>query len=369
MDAAAIEHKFPCETCGSDLRFEPGANRLTCDHCGATETLGATTNASAIKELDFQQALRKELPKSETANIRTINCENCGAHVEFDSTTHAAECPFCATPIVTDTGSERQIKPRALVPFMLTESNARQHMTSWLGSLWFAPNGLQEYARKGRKLQGIYVPYWTYDADTMSHYKGARGDIYYVTKQVRVKREGRMVVENRQVQKVRWTPTRGRVSRFFDDVLVLGSNSLPRPYTDALAPWDLSALEPYDPQYLAGLRAEGYTIAVDEGYDEARVHMDRMILRDVKFDIGGDKQRVDQIDTSVSDVTFKHVLLPIWMAAYKYRGTTYRFVVNGQTGTVRGERPYSKIKIAFAIIFGLIIAASIGAVIAMNGQG
>lgn len=350
------------------MRFAPGTDQLLCDHCGAAEPIGSTTNATAIRELDFQQALREELPKSETTQIRTITCENCGAHVEFDNKTHAAERPFCATPVVTDTSNGRQIKPRALLPFTLTEPNVRRQMTDWLGSLWFAPNGLQEYARKGRAMQGIYVPYWTYDADTRSNYSGQRGDIYYVTEQVRVKREGRNVVENRQVAKVRWSPARGCVARFFDDVQVLGSISLPKPYTDALAPWDLSELSPYDPQYLAGLRAEGYTIPLDKGFVEARTHMDHMILRDVKFDIGGDKQRVNHIETDISDVTFKHILLPVWMAAYKYRGETYQFVVNGQTGAVRGERPYSKIKIAIAIIAGLILAGLIGAVIAMNGQ-
>ena len=367
MDPAPIEHRFPCTTCGSDMRFAPGTDQMICDHCGATQSITSTNKAAAIRELDFRQALRAELPKADTEEIRTITCESCGAHVEFDSKTHAAECPFCATPVVTDTGAERQIKPRALIPFALTEPEARTQMTDWLGSLWFAPNGLQEYARKGRAMQGIYIPYWTYDADTKSSYSGARGDVYYVTQQVRVERNGKMVTENRQVQKTRWSPARGRVARFFDDVLVLGSTSLPKAYTDALAPWDLSALEPYDPQFLAGFRAEGYTVPLEEGYSEARIYMDRMILRDVKFDIGGDKQRVDGINTDIKDVTFKHVLLPIWMAAYKYRGTTYRFVVNGQTGTVRGERPYSKIKIAIAVTLGLIAAAAIGAYIAANG--
>lgn len=367
MDPAPIEHRFPCTTCGSDMRFAPGTDQMICDHCGATQSITSTNKAAAIRELDFRQALRAELPKADTEEIRTITCESCGAHVEFDSKTHAAECPFCATPVVTDTGAERQIKPRALIPFALTEPEARTKMTDWLGSLWFAPNGLQEYARKGRAMQGIYIPYWTYDADTKSSYSGARGDVYYVTRQVRVERNGKMVTENRQVQKTRWSPARGRVARFFDDVLVLGSTSLPKAYTDALAPWDLSALEPYDPQFLAGFRAEGYTVPLEEGYSEARIYMDRMILRDVKFDIGGDKQRVDGINTDIKDVTFKHVLLPIWMAAYKYRGTTYRFVVNGQTGTVRGERPYSKIKIAIAVTLGLIAAAAIGAYIAANG--
>jgi ribosomal protein S27E len=364
--AAQID-RFPCPTCGSDLRFDPGSNTLLCDHCGASESVGRPTPATAIREHDFKSALSAELPKAETTQMRAVTCDSCGAQVEFDANTHAAECPFCATPLVADTGSFRQIKPHAVLPFALRETDARARMTNWLGALWFAPNGLQEYARKGRAMQGIYVPYWTYDADTKSRYSGARGDIYYVTETVRVQRDGKTVMETRQVPKIRWTPASGRVARFFDDVLVLGSTSLPKSYTDALAPWDLSAIVPYSSQYLAGFRAEGYTVTLADGYTEARGIMDQMILRDVKMDIGGDQQQVDSLTTDISDVTFKHILLPIWLAAYKYRGTTYRFVVNGQTGAVRGERPYSKIKIAFAIIVGLIAAAAIGAAIASKG--
>ncbi len=81
---------------------------------------------------------------------RVLTCPNCGAQVEFDPGVHAAECPFCATPVVTDTGTHRHIKPRGVLPFALDERTARSAMTDWLGRLWFAPNGLQEYARKGR---------------------------------------------------------------------------------------------------------------------------------------------------------------------------------------------------------------------------
>jgi hypothetical protein len=169
-----------------------------------------------------------------------------------------------------------------------------------------------------------------------------------------------------QEQRIRWSPRSGRVARFFDDVLVLASKSLPKSYTDGLAPWDLAALEPYRPEYLAGYRAEGYTVELTEGYDQARAHMDAVILRDVKFDIGGDRQRIHDVDTAVSDVTFKHILLPVWLAAYKYRGKTYRFVVNGRTGRVQGERPWSAWKITFAVIAGLIIAGAIGYLIALN---
>ncbi|MGR3640468.1 MAG: primosomal protein N' (replication factor Y) - superfamily II helicase, partial [Alterinioella nitratireducens] len=232
----------------------------------------------------------------------------------------------------------------------------------WLGKLWFAPNGLQEYSRKGRKLDGIYVPYWTYDAETRSRYEGQRGTVYYVNRTVTRNGQTRTVRE----QRIRWTNVRGRVQRFFDDVLVLGSRSLPKSYTDGLAPWNLTMLEPYTPHFLAGFRAEGYTVQLEEGFDEAREIMDAQIRRDIKFDIGGDRQRISQVATDVSDVTFKHILLPVWMAAYKYRGKSYRFVVNGQTGRVQGERPYSAIKIALAVIAGLIVAAGVGYLVAMN---
>jgi DNA-directed RNA polymerase subunit RPC12/RpoP len=353
-------HRFPCEQCGADYRFDPDNGSLSCDHCGHAITLHDT--GESIRELDFRAALNDQLPAQEIEETRTASCPNCGASVEFDPATHAIECPFCATPVVADTGPNRHIKPRAVLPFSWSERAAHNAMNDWLGRLWFAPNGLKDYARKGRKMQGIYTPYWTYDADTKSRYSGQRGTIYYVTRTVMV--DGKP--QQRQVQKIRWTPVSGRTARFFDDVLVLASRALPKRYTDALAPWDLTALTPYNPEYLAGFRAEAYTVALDEGYAEARALMDRQIERDVRFDIGGDRQQIHRIDTSVSDVTFKHILLPVWLAAYKYRGKTYRFVVNGQTGRVQGERPWSAWKIAFAVILGALVAAGIGYIIAQN---
>ncbi|QQA43663.1 primosomal protein N' (replication factor Y) - superfamily II helicase [Pelagovum pacificum] len=354
----AEEHHFPCDTCGGDMRFDPGDNRMICDHCGATQPIeeDGPWAGGSIRELDFEAALRGQVDAADIEETRTVKCPNCGAEVEFEEATHATECPFCATPVVTGTGTSRHIKPRGLLPFGLEEEQARDEMTKWLGRLWFAPNGLKQYARKGRKLNGIYVPYWTFDADTTSRYTGQRGEDYYVTRTVTRGGERKTIRE----RKTRWYSAAGQVARFFDDVLVLASRSLPKSYTDGLAPWDLSELEPYKPEFLAGFRAEAYQVELDEGFAEARDYMDRMILRDVKYDIGGDRQRVHDISTDVRDVTFKHILLPVWMAAYRYNGKSYRFVVNGRTGKVQGERPYSAWKIAFAVILGLIVAAGVG---------
>ncbi|MBS1303184.1 TFIIB-type zinc finger domain-containing protein [Loktanella sp. SALINAS62] len=360
---APTDHRFPCGTCGSDLRFDPGSGDLVCDHCGNHQDIGSRASPFVtLSEQDFAAAVNAQLPAAEVEETRVSQCPSCGAQVEFDADLHATECPFCATPVVTTTGTHRHIKPRGLLPFGLEESQARDAMKDWLGQLWFAPNGLQQYARKGRRMDGIYVPYWTFDAQTQSAYSGQRGDDYYVNRTVM--RDGKR--QTVRVRKTRWSPARGRVARFFDDVLVLASTSLPKQYTDGLEPWDLSAMEPYQPDYLAGFRAEGYQVTLTDGFEQARVHMDAMILRDVKFDIGGDRQQVSDVQTQVSDVTFKHILLPVWLAAYKYKGQTYRFVVNGRTGRVQGERPYSAWKIALATILGLVVALTVGYLYATN---
>ncbi|TCO72997.1 TFIIB-type zinc finger domain-containing protein [Rhodovulum euryhalinum] len=359
------DHRFPCDQCGADLRFAPAAGALVCDHCGHSVPIeGASPRDRPLEELDFRAGLAAALPETEMEEVRRLKCPNCGAEIEIGGNSHAGECPFCATPVVTGTGPQRRIKPRGVLPFALEERDAHKAMTDWLGRLWFAPNGLRDYARKGRRMDGIYVPYWTFDADTRSTYTGARGTVYYESQTV-IRNGQRQRV---QVQKVRWTPVSGGVARFFDDVLVLASKSLPKQYTDGLQPWDLADLEPYQPEYLAGFRAEGYTVPLDEGFAEARAAMDRVIRRDVRFDIGGDRQQINTLDTRISDVTFKHVLLPVWLAAYKYRGRTYRFVVNGRTGRVQGERPWSAWKIAFAVLLGLILAAVIGYLAALGQQ-
>ena len=353
----AETHRYPCAECGADLRFAPGQTVLRCDHCGHEQRIVAAKRVP-MGELDYQRAVKSALPAENMEETRVTSCPNCGAQVAFDGATHAAECPFCATPVVADTGTHRHIKPQALVPFALDEPTARDAMGKWLGRLWFAPDGLQDYASKGRKLEGLYVPYWTHDAASQSSYRGQRGEHYYETRTVTVNVNGRRQQRQEQVQKTRWYPASGRVARQFDDVLVMASTSLQRGYADGLEPWDLSALTAYTPGYLAGFRAEGYTVSLEDGHAIAGEKIDAVIRDDVRRDIGGDVQQIDQISTTLSQETFKHILLPIWMAAYKYRGKSYRFIVNAQTGEVQGERPWSAWKIGFAVLLGLIVAAA-----------
>ncbi|MFC3086364.1 zinc ribbon domain-containing protein [Tabrizicola soli] len=364
------EYRWPCEQCGAQLRYAPGQTRLVCDHCGHVQDIPASAagdRSRALQELDLARGLRDDLADRDMVETRTTSCPNCGAQVEITGATHATECPFCATPVVLDTGTTRHIKPQALIPFALTEEQARKAMTGWLGSLWFAPNTLLEYARKGRAMNGVYVPFWTFDADSDSRYSGERGEYYYTTRTVRVRVNGRMETRQERERHTRWHSVSGRVARGFDDVLVMASHSLPTRLGNELTPWDLGALVPYAPEFLAGFQAEGYTIPLAEGHAEGRGKMEEVIRSDVRRDIGGDEQRIHGIDTAWSEETFKHILLPVWMAAYKYNGKSYRFLVNGQTGEVQGERPWSIWKIAFAVLVAALLA--LGAYYLSEQQG
>ncbi len=366
MPAATQEFRWPCDQCGSDLRFAPGQTDLICPHCGHAQHIEPATpraRSRALGEIDLARGLQDDLPQSNMEEIRTATCPNCGALIEFDGAVHAMDCPFCASPVVADTGTHRQIKPQAVVPFVLTHDQARDALTKWLGSLWFAPSSLLEYTRKGRAMTGIYVPFWTFDADTQSRYRGQRGDYYYETRTVTVRVNGKSEQRQQQVRHTRWSPASGTVARPFNDVIIMASKSLPQRLGDELTPWDLGALHPYSPDYLAGFRAEGYTIPLADGHQMGRAKIDAVIRSDVARDIGGDEQRISSVDTDYGAETFKHIMLPIWMAAYKYNAKSYRFLINGQTGEVQGERPYSIWKIAFAV---LAVAIVVGAAVYLN---
>ncbi|MGF1658380.1 MAG: primosomal protein N' (replication factor Y) - superfamily II helicase [Rubrimonas sp.] len=344
--------RFPCRSCGASLGYRPGTFTLTCPFCGAENpTPEAGDRSAALREQDFEAALRAGADAAIMEATQIVHCDSCGADVEFDPAEQAKTCPFCASPLVAPPRADRHIRPQALLPFAIDEAEARAALARWLQGLWFAPSGLSRYARRGA-LSGVYAPHWTFDAHTETAYSGQRGDA------VRRTRRGPKG-QTQSMTEIRWRPARGRVARAFDDVLARGSTSLSQAEADRLAPWDLTHLAPYAPDWLAGFRAEAYTVDLRAAFVEARRTMDAQIAQDVRRDIGGDQQRIDRIDTRISDVTFKHVLLPVWVGAYRWRGKPYRVLVNGRTGRVSGARPWSVWKIALAVVSAAAVAAAL----------
>ncbi len=365
---ALTETRFPCQQCGAMLRYSIGTHSLECEYCGHLNRI--VDKHVQIEELDFHAALRRlQTSRHVPPETNIIHCPNCAAQFALDAHIHSGECPFCSTTVVTSTSKAKPIKPRGLLPFKINAQQAKQSYTKWLGNLWFAPGELKKFARDDTPLNGVYIPYWTYDSDTVTAYEGERGDVYYVTRVVTATVNGRRVRRRQQVPKIRWTRISGRTSRHFDDVLVGATKTLPRKITDWLEPWDLENLVPYTEEYLSGFSSEVYQVELDQGFNHAQSNMDRIIRHDVNSAIGGDQQRIHRLQTHHSDTTFKHVLLPLWSAAFQYRGKTFRFVVNGRTGKVRGERPYSAFKIALAALAGGAVLIGFITVAASQSDG
>lgn len=360
--AAGDLSTYKCSGCGAAQTLAPGAEALTCAYCGQVTPIAPV--ARAIVEHDFEEARRRVQRGSAadaTKGAREVQCRTCGARSV--TTLQAKRCPFCDDPLVVDLPpSADTILPDAVLPFVVDKAAAGDGYTRWLRSRWFAPSDLRRRAKRDG-LDGIYAPYWTYDSDSSSDYQGARGEYYWVEETYVDNQNQR---QTRRVRKTRWYPASGTVQVRFDDVTVCASAGLPSKRMTQLEPWKLDGLRPFDGAYLAGFVAERYSVDLEDGWTQAQAVMEQEIDQAVRRDIGGDEQRVHHLDIHHRGVTFKHVLLPVWVSSFRYRDKVYRVVVNAQTGEVAGDRPWSIWKIALAVL--AVIAVIVGIIYLVSSR-
>jgi len=352
---------FTCSNCGADLKYEPGQNALKCPYCGAENTIERDEQVE-ITENDYLSKIREleeTLDSSETLDMVSIQCDNCGAMVSLGENRTAGECVFCGTHLSGQTQSVKEIAPQSLLPFKIGKKEAAENFKKWLKKRWFAPSKLKDYARMDG-LKGIYSPYWTYDTETTTSYRGQRGDYYYTTETYTEEVDGKTVTKTRQVRHTRWTLASGTVRNSFDDVLICGSGNMLPQYTEALEPWDLENLVPFKEDYLSGFQVESYSVDLEQGFVMAKGRIAPHIDSTIRRDIGGDEQRISSKTSSYDEITFKHILLPVWISAYKFKGKVYNFMVNARTGEVQGNRPWSAVKILLAVLgFAALVAAGV----------
>jgi hypothetical protein len=349
--------RYPCPGCSAELQFEPKDGCLTCPYCGRKEEIPASSDEIQERSyLDYLN-LKPGLLQAAEAGVLEVRCGSCGASVAFTPPVVAGQCDFCAAPIVAQPAvPSPTLAPESVLPFSFPQGRAAEAIRSWLASRWFAPNALVQLARQ-EGVSGVYLPFWTFDAHTLSQFTGERGEYYWETETFQGRDEqGRIVNKTRQVRKTLWHPASGQVERWFDDVLVPATRSIPVSHMKSLEPWDLVELKPYQPAYLSGFKAQRYQVNPKEGFENAKQFMAPLITSDIRQDIGGNEQRIDQVSTSYSAITFKHLLLPVWISAYRFRDKVYQVIVNARTGEVHGERPYSLLKIAAFVVFLIFIS-------------
>lgn len=349
---------FPCPGCGADLEFHIGQQRLKCPYCGFEKDLEHHDDAE-IREQDFLAMLDRiaeQRLQGEQGQIDgcELTCRSCGGTVVFAGTLTSTDCPYCGSPIQRESihTATRRIPVDGVLPFLVDHDTAGARLKEWVRSRWFAPNDFLEQGVRG-KFNGVYLPYWTYDTLTYNVYSGERGEDYWETVG--------SGDNKRRVRKTRWYSASGQFQRFFDDVLVNATEGLPPSFILELEPWPLGRCLPFTQQVLAGFLARTYDIDLKSGFGDAKQRIDAAVESETRSRIGGDRQRIHKLQTNYDAITFKHLLLPVWMLAYRYKDTPYRVFINAGTGEVQGERPYSWVKITLASLAAAVVALLLAA--------
>ena len=336
---------FPCEGCGADLEFNIKVQQLKCSFCGFEKEINLSEEAT-VEEQDLNAMLEKQATKKSSETTSTdseYNCSTCAGTVLFQNNIISTECPYCGSPVQKEEvhESSNRIPTDAVLPFMIPHEEAKQNLKKWVESRWFAPGDFKERGVQG-KFNGLYMPHWTFDALTFNHYTGERGETYTVKDS-----------QGNTKTKTRWYPANGRFQRFFDDVLVCAVRDAKRKLMEKLEPWHLDKAVPFNQESLAGYQAMTYEVELKEGFRLGQERMDEAIRKEVKRRIGGARQRIHSVDSRYDGLTFKNLMLPVWMLAYRYNDKSYQVVVNASTGEVQGERPWSWVKILFTALLGV----------------
>lgn len=348
--------KHPCAACGGDMLWNAGKQALVCPYCGsqAQWTPSAPGAPGGIAENDLDQALAQAGGQRGWGEARReVRCGNCQAISVFDTRHVGGRCDFCgSTAIIEQPPSEQAITPESLLPFQLSDGQVRDAIRRWYGSRWFAPNRLKRAALTDT-LHGVYLPYWTFDAQVQASWQAEAGHYYYVNVSSR-DAQGNTVT--RQERRTRWVTASGRLQHVFDDVLVAASGGVHADLLRQVEPFPTTTnLRPYSPHYLRGWTVERYQVELPAAAAQAGRAMEQHTRALCAAAVPGDTQRNLQVQSHYSARTFKHVLVPVWLVGYTYGSRNFQVVVNGYTGAIAGERPYSVGKILLAVIAALLV--------------
>lgn len=357
-DGAAPAHwsELPCGQCGATLKYQPGTESLRCEYCGHTQLVTQPGDIAEVAAHDLDEVAAGGGPggPSHGPDARQLRCETCGAVTVLSGV--ADSCPFCGSPrvlVVAAEGGGAGVAPDGLLVFKIPKDRADQLFRQWVSGLWLAPRDLSRRAAT-HGLDGVFLPFWAFAARAVADYVGERGEHYT---EVETFKDESGKEQKRKVRKTRWAPASGSVTLPFDDVLVCASRSLPQQLVDSLGPWKLDEVRPFAPEFVSGFKAERYSLGPTDAFELAKKTMEAPIRSAVKTQIGGDEQRVKTQQVRYEAVRFKHLLLPLWLASFRYGDRTYRVLVNAATGQVKGERPWSPAKVGATSVVALALAA------------
>jgi hypothetical protein len=350
--------KFHCPACGAEAHWNAAKQALVCPYCGVTAPARVDEATGEIVEHDLVTALRSfsQDRRGWQAEKVSVRCQSCQAISVFDPTRVAQRCDFCgAAALLPYHQTQAPIHPESLLPFKLSEPEVRETARRWYGSRWFAPNRLKSAAMTDT-VHGVYLPYWTFDAQVQAMWTADSGYYYYETETYR---DAQGETKTRQVRHTRWQPSSGEVNHFFDDDLVPASKGVSEDLLEGIEPFPTEKLAPYDPSFVAGWVVEQYQLDLVAAAQRSRERMQHAVEGMCAAQVPGDTHRNLRVRSQYSNQTFKHILVPVWLLSFNYGAKRYPVAVNGYTGQIAGEYPKSWIKI-MALVLTIAILLGIG---------
>lgn len=341
---------YYCSNCGGVMVFDINTQMLKCPNCETAVNI--VKDDSKIVEHKFTQGAINRLSVKEKTS-ETKQCNGCGAMVEIAKDCTATQCPYCGADYVLAAKQEDAVVPDGVIPFKIDKYAVGDTFNKWIHKRWLAPGTLKQLFESDR-IQGMYVPYWTFDADIVCDYSAEGGK----RRKVQVKNSDGSTSTKTETD---WYHTHGRVKHFFDDVLVKASKNMKASLLKGIEPYDTKKkLESYSPQYLSGYSAECYTVSLEDAHREANKEMENELVRMAERDVRRhyDDVKNVRIAPDYKSETFKHILIPVYATTYTYKNKNYTVLINGQSGKIKGDYPKSPAKIA--IIIAIIIALIAG---------
>lgn len=343
---ANAREKFHCPACGADANWNPAKQALLCPFCGTESPFDLPDRdaATVVVEHDLLSALtRLPLDASGPAGKTAVRCQSCQAVSVFDAGKVGRNCEFCGSAqLLPYEETEPAFRPESLLPLKIAEPNARDLIRRWYGAQWFAPNALGKRAHTDT-VKAVYLPFWTFDAHADARWTAESGTYYYTGSG-----------KSRQ-RHVRWRPAAGELSHVFDDELVCASTGVHAGRLRAVEPFPTNEVIPYDPGFVAGWVVERYQIDLRAAAAQALEQMQATLRGMCARQVPGDTYRNLEVDATFSNQHFKHILAPVWLVSYVYHARSYQVLVNGVTGKIAGERPWSWVKITLLVLVILIV--------------
>lgn len=323
--------EFKCPQCGGVTAYNAQDGGLTCTYCGYYEPPPKTAVGKQAQEFEFTVETMARAAHGWGEGRKELECQSCGsiASLPLDSLTYT--CAFCGSnKVIQRQASQDRLRPRFLVPFKVDAAACHNLTRQWMGSSWMTPASLKNLARVA-DFNGVYLPYWTFDSVTSAAWKAEVGH----TRTERYRQGGEW--KERTVVDWRWES--GQVSLEIDDLVVPGTLRLSKVLLERLKGFDLGDLTPYDPQFLAGLQARAYDLPLEQAWEIAREKMRDSTRQACIAQASTGQVRNFSMNLDFSAESWRYVLLPIYVAAYRYQGQPFQVMVNGQTGAVAGQRP------------------------------